>query len=161
MKAFKKSIYGLPVWAILCGRETRLRDSANELKRGQDMTEEQTKICAKCNIEKPLNKFGIRKSAQDGRNPMCLECRRQYFRDIREKQTRKAGVSGSKSKKDKLKIPKPPQEKTTIKPEELAEARFIDAFKRETIKAFIKNDLIPMLETIIGEKFEGSPKRCV
>jgi len=111
------------------------------------------KICQKCKVEKPIDSFGIRKATEDGHNPVCLECRRDYFRKRRIKQAKKTRIPGSKPKTDTEKIQEPAQKKTTVQHEESAEAQLIMAFKKTTIKSFIKDDLIPMLERAIEERF--------
>jgi hypothetical protein len=154
----------------LCGREPKLKDpmtkksqnllieephDSNHPKGDQDMLgEPQTKICQKCKVEKPIDDFGIRRSADDGHNPVCLECRRKYYQEFRTKQAKKTKVPGLKPKTDKSKASEPPQKKTIAQPEEMAETQFIKAFKKDTIKTFIRNNLIPILERALEEEFK-------
>jgi hypothetical protein len=150
-----------------CGREPRTKDlmadkgqissiekleDPNHMQHG-NMLEDRVKICATCKVEKGINEFGILRSSEDGHNSVCLECRKLYFRESRKKQPKKEEAFASKPKIDKLKMPKPPQEKIIAKPEEITEADFIRAFKKDTISVFVKNDLIPMLERLVEERF--------
>lgn len=115
----------------------------------------QTKICAKCQIEKPVDDFGVLKSSRDGRNPLCFECKRKRDQDSRAKQTNKAKpLPDRKSRSDKPKSAEAVKKKTIAQNGESAEAHLINAFKKTTIKSFIRDDLIPMLERIAEEKFE-------
>lgn len=154
----------------LCGREPKSKDpmteksqdlsieesqDSNHPKQGQDMIgKPQTKTCQKCKVEKPIDEFGIRRSADDGHNPMCLECRREYYQEFRTKQAKKTKAPGPKPKIDRSKASEPPQKKTIAQSEDMAEARFIKAFKKDIIKAFLRNNLIPILERAVEEEFK-------
>lgn len=113
----------------------------------------QTKICSRCRAEKPINEFGILKSSEDGHNPVCFDCKRKRDRDSRAKKGEKAKTPEGKSRRGRPRIAKPPQEKIIARHEEPAEAQLIAAFKKTTIKAFVKDDLIPMIERAVEEKF--------
>lgn len=39
------------------------------------------KNCTKCNIEKPLTEFAIKKSRKDGRQSACKKCQREYAKE--------------------------------------------------------------------------------
>jgi len=129
-----------------CGREP---------KGGQDMPEAgQTKICVKCGTEKLIGEFGVLRSSGDGHNPLCFKCKRKRDHDSRTNQASKGKAPDRKSRPGKLKSPKPPEKKITVQHEESAEAQLIKAFKKTTIKSFIRDDLIPMLERAVEERFE-------
>ena len=113
----------------------------------------QTKKCAKCQTEKVIDEFGILRSSEDGYNPLCLECKRKRDHDSRAKKTNKAKIPGRKSIPDKPKSVEPPEKKITAQHEESAETQLIRAFKKTTIKSFIRDDLVPMLERAVDEKF--------
>lgn len=38
-----------------------------------------TKICSKCNVEKPLDKFYNNRNREDGKHCYCKDCQRQYL----------------------------------------------------------------------------------
>lgn len=110
-----------------------------------------TKVCVTCEIEKPIDDFGILKSAKDGHNPMCLECRREYFRDVRERETKKIKIPDRKPKTDGAKISELPKKQITAQQVESAESQLIKDFKKAVIKSFIRDDLIPMLQKAAEE----------
>jgi len=114
----------------------------------------QTKKCAKCHFEKPINEFGILRSSEDGHNPLCFECKRKRDRTSRTKQVNRAKAPDRRSKANKPKSAKPQEKKIIAQHKEPAEAQLIRAFKKTTIKSFIRDDLIPMLERAVEEKFE-------
>ena len=113
----------------------------------------QRKKCTKCQAEKPIDEFGILKKSKDGHNSLCFECKRDYDRDSRTKKTRKAKAADRRSRPEKAKTAETVEKKITVKHEESAEDGLIRAFKKKTIKNFIKNDLIPMLDKAVEEKF--------
>jgi len=41
------------------------------------MTIKKTKVCTKCQVEKPVEEFWIKRSRKDGLNPQCKECIKQ------------------------------------------------------------------------------------
>lgn len=41
---------------------------------------EETKVCSKCGVEKPLVEFGKRKTSKDGRRGECKECNNAYHK---------------------------------------------------------------------------------
>ena len=113
-----------------------------------------TKICVKCGTEKSIDEFGVLRSSEDGRNPLCFECKRKRDRTSRNKQANKAKAPDRRSRVDKPKSAKPQEKKIIAQHEESAEAQLIKAFKKTTIKSFIRDDLIPMLERAVEERFE-------
>ena len=113
----------------------------------------QTKKCAKCQAEKPIDEFGILKSSGDGYNSLCFECKRKRDHDSRAKKTNKAKIPARRSISEKPKRVEPPEKKITAQHEESAETQLIRAFKKTTIKNFIRDDLVPMLEGAVDEKF--------
>lgn len=44
-----------------------------------------TKKCAKCAVDRPLDEFGVDKRAKDGRQRYCKECNNAYMKDRRSK----------------------------------------------------------------------------
>lgn len=44
-----------------------------------------TKACAKCGVEKPLDEFCRMAKTRDGKHPWCRECKTEYNRDWRAK----------------------------------------------------------------------------
>jgi len=114
----------------------------------------QTKICAKCQIEKAIDEFGILRSTEDGHNPLCFECKRQRDQDSRDRKGKKAKTLEGKSKRGGPKKVSIPEEKIIAQQEEPAEIQLIKAFKKTTIKNFIKDDLIPILEKAVEERFK-------
>lgn len=44
-----------------------------------------SKICKKCNIEKPFSEFYKRKGLKDGLNLYCKECHKNHYKDAKEK----------------------------------------------------------------------------
>ena len=42
-----------------------------------------TKVCGACKRRAPLTAFGRRAASADGRDPLCRDCRRGYFRQWR------------------------------------------------------------------------------
>jgi len=114
---------------------------------------QQTKICTKCQTEKPINEFGILRSSEDGYNPLCFNCKRKRDRTSKAKQINKAKVLDRRSRPERSKTTVPSQKKI-VTHKEPAEAQLIRAFKKTTIKSFIRDDLIPMLERAVKEKYE-------
>jgi hypothetical protein len=145
-----------------CGREPRLEDpeiekfhNVDHPKGGQSMSEvQQTKTCTKCQTEKAINEFGILRSSEDGHNPLCFDCKRKRDRTSKTKQANKAEARDQRSKPGRAKTTEPPQKEIVAHHKEPAEAQLIRAFKKTTIKSFIRDDLIPMLERLAEEKFE-------
>lgn len=114
----------------------------------------QTKICAKCRAEKSVAEFGVLRSSEDGYNPLCFECKRKRDKESRAKKGEKAKTPKGKSRHGRPRIDKPPKEKiTTARHEEPVETQLIRAIKKAAIKAFIRDELIPMMEKAVEEKF--------
>jgi len=113
-----------------------------------------TKICTKCQAEKSIDEFGILTSSSDGHNPLCFECKRNRDHDSKTKKTNRAKVHDRRLGSKKTKSAELPEKKITAQHEESAETQLIRAFKKTTIKSFIKDDLIPMLEVAVEEKFK-------
>lgn len=44
------------------------------------------KVCVRCGEVKPVEDFPMSKVHRDGRYPYCLVCKREYMRDLRQKQ---------------------------------------------------------------------------
>ena len=129
-----------------CGREPKSEDP----KGGRDMPETpQTKICAKCQTEKPIDEFGILRSSEDGHNPLCFLCKRQRDQDSRAKKNKKVKVPDRRPRPDKVKSAELPEKKITVEHEEPAEAQLVKVLKKTIIKSFVKDELIPMLERIV------------
>jgi len=116
----------------------------------------QTKICVKCGTEKSIGEFGVLRSSGDGHNPLCFKCKRKRDHDSRTNQASKGKAPDRKSRPGKLKSPKPPEKKITAQNDGSAEAQLIKAFKKTTLKSFIRDDLIPMLERAVEERFEST-----
>lgn len=53
------------------------------------MNEKTTKVCSRCETEKPIGHFSKDKSKRDGRRPDCRECRRGLPRPNRKEQDKK------------------------------------------------------------------------
>lgn len=145
-----------------CGREPESEDQTIEKSHGLDRSKggeivseaPQKKTCAKCRVEKSVDEFGILKSTKDGRNPLCFECKRKRDRDSRAKGSKAKIAADRKPRFEKTKSGEPLEKKIVAQNEESAEARLINAFKKTTIKSFIRDDLIPLLERIVEEKSE-------
>jgi hypothetical protein len=114
----------------------------------------ETKVCAQCQTKKPIDEFGILKSSKDGHNSVCFECKRKRDRDSRAKKAKKARPPAHERTCDKRKDAEPPEKKKISQHEESAEAQLIKAFKKATIKTFVKDDLIPMIERAVEAGFE-------
>lgn len=117
------------------------------------MPEEESKICAKCGVEKPIGEFGILRSSGDGHNPLCFDCKRKRDQTSRAKKVNKEKTPDQKRRRGRPKNVSLPKE-IVDKHKESGEAQLIRAFKKTTIKSFIKDDLIPMLERTVEEKFK-------
>lgn len=113
-----------------------------------------TKICTKCQTEKPINEFGILKSSFDGHNPLCFDCKRKRDQNSRTKKAKRTKVRDRRPRTKKPKSAESPEKKIIDQHKESAEDHLIKAFKKTTIKSFIRDDLIPMLERIVDGKFE-------
>jgi hypothetical protein len=113
----------------------------------------ETKTCTKCGLEKGVNQFGILKKSKDGRNPLCLVCKREY-QSRGSKTGVKAKAPDRSSKPQRPKGIEPSQKKIIAPDKELSEARFLQGFKKAIIKNFIRDDLITALERVIEERFK-------
>jgi len=56
----------------------------------------ETKVCSKCNIEKELVNFGIKKKSNDGLNSLCKECRNIDAKKYRNNNNQKIKVNQQK-----------------------------------------------------------------
>lgn len=60
----------------------------------------QTKVCAKCNIEKPITEFGKHRGYKDGRRTMCRFCRAEYAKQYYENNTERLLKQSTTYRKD-------------------------------------------------------------
>lgn len=77
-----------------------------------------TRICTKCNIEKPISDFSIKKDG-DGLRTDCKECRAKYLKEYRQKNKDKLLKQQSenhfKNREDRLKQQKEYRERNKDK----------------------------------------------
>lgn len=161
IKQFAFGPYPERFYCQSCGREPKSENPIIEKshnldhpKESENMSETpQSKICAKCHVEKPIDEFGILRSSEDGHNSLCFDCKRKRDRTSRAKQVNRAKIPDQKRRRGRPKNVSLPKE-IIVKHKEPGEAQFIRAFKKTTIKSFIRDDLIPILERAVEEKFE-------
>jgi hypothetical protein len=58
----------------------------------------ETKICSKCNVEKDLSDFGLRKKSKDGRRGVCKQCNNEVYKKYLEKNKEKITLRQKKWK---------------------------------------------------------------
>ena len=61
-----------------------------------------SKACNKCKIEKPLSEFTKRKDSKDGLDYRCVECKKEYREQNKEKISQKKKEWWAKNKENKL-----------------------------------------------------------
>lgn len=62
------------------------------------------KVCSKCDVEKDVSEFSIRKASLDGLAAICKQCKREYDREYRQHP-----IAGPRIKKEKREWSKSPQ----------------------------------------------------
>jgi hypothetical protein len=149
-------------YCFLCGREPKLEKSQKPSAQGcgnpkgdNSMAgEPETKVCTVCRAEKPISEFGILKSSEDGHNSKCFPCKRNYDQKHRSKKAKRKATSRVKVGVERPKIPESEKREKIVQPDQptITETHLIAALKRNAIKGFIKNDLLPWLEKTTGEK---------
>ena len=59
-------------------------DLLGQSAQGEERVSEPTKVCRKCNVEKPLTEFGKNKNSKDGKRSECKACRKKWYADHSE-----------------------------------------------------------------------------
>lgn len=111
-----------------------------------------TKVCVKCNIEKPLNEFQYRNDSKKHRND-CKKCQSEHSK---EQQKRTGYVPGEQRLKKKIEANKSPIKKCT----KCGEEKSLDCFQvRTDVKAkTYRNDCITCRSDYVAEFKRTSEK---